>query len=194
MCATHLLLGVFWLRNTHPTQVPSSATNTAWASIGAGITHTCAARLDDGTAECWGSNSKREATPRGGVSFGIFSGGYLFTCGTSRDTGFPVCFGDDANAKVSGAPSTTSLSAIASGCAFCYATTTQNARISFRVIHSIFRWRYDHTAAHYDTRNPSMQTRIPAALLPLTTPSSVGAKPSATVPRHPLNLLLHPVQ
>ena len=96
MCKSSVLV-VFWLRNTHPTQVPSGATNTAWASIGAGYYHTCAARLDDGTAECWGDNSNNEIVPPVSVSFSVISGGVNFTCGISRDTGYPVCFGANSN-------------------------------------------------------------------------------------------------
>ena len=151
MCATHVLIGIFWLRNTHPTQVPSGATNTAWASIGAGSFHTCAARLDDGTAECWGSNGHGCATPPNGVSFSVISGGWDFTCGASRDTGFPVCFGYNLRSQVSGVPSTTSLSAIASGRALLR-YHNKNARMFSLVTHSILRWRYSHTAAHSDAR------------------------------------------
>ena len=131
MCATHMLEGVFWLRNTHPIQVPSGATNTAWASIGAGRHHTCAARLDDGTAECWGRNSDNEATPPNGVSFSVMSGGGPFTCGTSRDMGFPVCFGSNFDNYVSGAPSTTSLSTIASGSALLRYRYTKRVHVVF---------------------------------------------------------------
>ena len=122
-------LCVIWLRNTHPTQVPSGATNTAWASIGPGYLHTCAARLDDGTAECWGSNDDGRATPPDSVSFSVISVGGGFTCGTSRDTGFPVCFGSDDENKVSGAPSTTSLIAIASGSALLRYHNTKRAHV-----------------------------------------------------------------
>ena len=136
MCATHVLIGVFWSRNTHPTQVPSGATNTAWASIGAGYYHTCAMRLDDGTAECWGRNDSNEATPPDGVSFSVISGGQYFTCGTSRDTGFPVCFGENSYSETSGAPSTTSLSTISSGRALLrYHNTTPAHVVSCNRFH-----------------------------------------------------------
>ena len=119
--------GVF-LEHAYPLRC-RGATNTAWASIGAGYYHTCAARLDDGTAECWGSNGDNEATPPNGVSFSVISGGEYLTCGTSRDTGFPVCFGSNSNSEVSGAPSTTSLIAIASGCALLCYHNTKRARV-----------------------------------------------------------------
>ena len=115
-------------------QIPSGKIFTAWGSIGAGYYHTCAARLDHGTAECWGENSNNEATPPVGASFSVISGGEYFTCGISRDTGFPVCFGSNVHNgvttnQVSGAPSTTSLSAIAFGCALLRYHNTKRAHV-----------------------------------------------------------------
>mgnify|MGYP002827835742 CR=1 FL=1 len=182
------------MRNTHPTQVPSGATNTAWASIGAGRYHTCAARLDDGTAECWGSNDNNEATPPNGVSFSVISGGQYFTCGTSRDTGFPVCFGYNGDNQVSGAPSTTSLSAIASGSALLrYHNTTRAHVVSCNPLHPPPALQ-SHRRSLWRARTPFTQTHILAALSPPTTPSCVGALTATIAPPHPSTSSHHHVR
>ena len=119
-----------------PFQVDSPST--AWVSIGTGRYHTCAARLDNGLAECWGNNGNNEGTPPANTAFSGISGGYDFTCGIEAGTGFPVCFGDNNSNKVSGTPTSTPLASVSTGCAFdlCH-------------IHNPYTRLTCHTHSHY---------------------------------------------
>ncbi len=60
--------------------------------ISAGGSHTCAIK-SDGTAACWGDNSKTQASPPEDVAFSQISAGYEHTCGVRTD-GRVMCWGD----------------------------------------------------------------------------------------------------
>jgi hypothetical protein len=64
-----------------------------YAQISAGSQHTCAVRTD-GSLECWGNNSRGQATPPAGTGYKQVSGGRYHTCAVRTD-GSLACWGYD---------------------------------------------------------------------------------------------------
>ena len=77
-----------------PSLQPASTTATdgEFASVSAGLLHTCGLRWD-GSVECWGSDEFGQASPLNGEFSSVSAGGF-HTCGLRRD-GLVECWGSD---------------------------------------------------------------------------------------------------
>ena len=83
-----------------PSLQPASTTATdgEFASVSAGLLHTCGLRWD-GSVECWGSDEFGQASPLSGEFASVSAGGF-HTCGLRRD-GLVECWGSDEFGQVS---------------------------------------------------------------------------------------------
>jgi hypothetical protein len=67
--------------------------NFVYSQVSAGAFHTCAVR-ENGTVDCWGSDTDDQASPPAGSFVKVAAGGY-HTCALTTD-GSIVCWGDDS--------------------------------------------------------------------------------------------------
>ena len=84
--------GVFLVVDKVSQRVTATPPAGEFASVSAGLFHTCGVRRD-GAVACWGDDESGEATPLAG-EFASLSAGGAHTCGVRRD-GSVACWGND---------------------------------------------------------------------------------------------------